>query len=205
MKIITISREFGSGGRELGKRLADELNFRYYDREIIEKIAKDTSLDEGYVERMLENGALSAIYPITFSRSFGYIAPVNTHYFEILASQQDIIKKLPASGDCVIVGRSADSVLAEYNPFKIFVYADTESKLARCRARADKSEENLTDKQLLKRIKKLDKVRKQTHDMYSSTVWGDKRTYNLCVNTSGADIKEIAKCIAQYVRSYVKD
>ena len=205
MKIITISREFGSGGRELGKRLADELNFRYYDREIIEKIAKDTSLDENYIERTLENGVGAAVYPITFSRSFGYIAPVNTHYFEILASQQDIIKKLPEHGDCVIVGRSADSVLADYNPFKIFVYADTESKLARCRERAGEAEKNLTDKQLVRRIKKLDKVRKQTHDMYSSTVWGDKRTYNLCVNTSGANIKEIAKCIAQYITSYVKD
>lgn len=205
MKIITISREFGSGGRELGKRLADELNFRYYDREIIEKIAEDTSLDENYIERTLENGVGAAVYPITFSRSFGYIAPVNTHYFEILASQQEVIKKLPEHGDCVIVGRSADSVLAEYNPFKVFVYSDMKSKLARCRARADRHEEKLTDKQLLRRIKKLDKVRKQTHDMYSSTVWGDKTTYNLCVNTSGASIKELAKSLAEYVKTILKD
>lgn len=205
MKIITISREFGSGGRELGKRLADELNFRYYDREIIEKIAEDTSLDENYIERTLENGVGAAVYPITFSRSFGYIAPVNTHYFEILASQQEVIKKLPEHGDCVIVGRSADSVLAEYNPFKVFVYSDMKSKFARCRARADRHEEKLTDKQLLRRIKKLDKVRKQTHDMYSSTVWGDKITYNLCVNTSGASIKELAKSLAEYVKTILKD
>lgn len=205
MKIITISREFGSGGRELGKRLADELNFRYYDREIIEKIAEDTSLDENYIERTLENGVGAAVYPITFSRSFGYLAPVNTHYFEILASQQEVIKKLPEHGDCVIVGRSADSVLAEYNPFKVFVYSDMKSKLERCRARAEGQEENLTDKQLVRRIKKLDKVRKQTHDMYSSTVWGDKKTYNLCVNTSGASIKELAKSLAEYIKICIKD
>lgn len=205
MKIITISREFGSGGRELGKRLADELNFRYYDREIIEKIAEDTSLDENYIERTLENGIGAAVYPITFSRSFGYLAPVNTHYFEILASQQEVIKKLPEHGDCVIVGRSADSVLAEYNPFKVFVYSDMKSKLERCRARAEGQEENLTDKQLVRRIKKLDKVRKQTHDMYSSTVWGDKKTYNLCVNTSGASIKELAKSLAEYIKICIKD
>lgn len=124
MNVITISREFGSGGRELGKRLADALGYRYYDREIIEAIAKETSLDEQYIERTLENGAGAAIYPITFSRSFGYLAPVNTHYFEILARQQEIIKRIPEHGNCVIVGRSADSVLAEYNPVKIFVYAD---------------------------------------------------------------------------------
>ncbi len=204
MTVITISREFGSGGRELGKRLADELNFRYYDREIIEKIAKDTALDEGYVERMLESGVGAAFFPLTFAHSFGYIAPVNTRYFEILAKEQEIIKKLPEHGDCIIVGRNADSVLAKLNPFKIFVYADAESKIARCRARADKDEKSLTDKQLYKRIKRLDKVRKQTHDLYSTTVWGDKSSYNLCINTSGASIKNLAKCLARYIEAYVK-
>lgn len=204
MNVITISREFGSGGRELGKRLADALGYRYYDREIIEAIAKETSLDEQYIERTLENGAGAAIYPITFSRSFGYLAPVNTHYFEILARQQEIIKRIPEHGNCVIVGRSADSVLAEYNPVKIFVYADMTSKLARCKARA-KNDEALTDKQLIRKIKKLDKVRKQTHDMYSSTEWGDKKTYNLCINTTGVDIKELAIKLAEYLKLYIKD
>ena len=204
MNVITISREFGSGGRELGKRLADALGYRYYDREIIEAIAKETSLDEQYIERTLENGAGAAIYPITFSRSFGYLAPVNTHYFEILARQQEIIKRIPEHGNCVIVGRSADSVLAEYNPVKIFVYADMTSKLARCKARV-KSDEALTDKQLIRKIKKLDKVRKQTHDMYSSTEWGDKKTYNLGVNTTGVVIKELAIKLAEYLKLYIKD
>lgn len=201
--IITVSREFGSGGRELGKRVADILGFKYYDKEIIDAIAKETSLDEKYVEKTLEAGIGAAVYPMTFAHSFCYIPYINSNYLEILACQNKIVKSLPEQGDCVIVGRFADSVLAEYKPVKTFVYADMASKMERCRARAT-AEENYTDKQLIKRIKKIDKARKQTHDMYSSTIWGDKKNYHLCINTTGVEIKKLAPVVAEYLKVYIE-
>lgn len=200
--VITISREFGSGGRELGKRIADILGYKYYDREIVEAIAKETELDEHYIEKLLEGGVGAAVFPITFSHSFGYLTHMDNNYITLLACQNKIIKSLPENGDCVIVGRCADSLLSAYNPVRVFVYADMPSKIARCRARAPE-QEDFTDKQLIKRIKKIDRARKQTHDMYAPFAWGDKRGYHLCVNTSGTEIKKLAEVVAQYLKVYI--
>ena len=201
--VITISREFGSGGRELGKRLGDILGFKYYDREIIEAIAKETSFDEHYIEKTLEGGIGSAVFPITFSHSFGYLTQLDSNYIKLFACQNKIVKSLPEAGDCIIVGRCADTLLAEYNPVKVFVYAAMPSKVERCRERAPK-DEHFTDKQLIKRIKKIDKARKQTHDMYSPFSWGDKRGYHLCVNTTDMEIKKLAPVVAEYLKVYIE-
>ena len=200
--VITISREFGSGGRELGKRMADILGYKYYDREIIEAIAKETELDEHYIEKTLEGGIGAAVFPITFSHSFGYLTQMDSNYITLFACQNKIIKSLPEGGDCIIVGRCADSLLSQYNPVRVFVYADMKSKIERCRARAAETE-HFTDKQLIRRIKKIDRARKQTHDMYSPFAWGDKRGYHLCVNTGGMDIKKIAPVAAEYLKVYI--
>ena len=101
MKIITISREFGSGGRELGKRLADALGFAYYDKEIISAIAKESSFDENYVEELLQRG-LTPTYSPTFGHSFSLgFDPIMENELKVLHLQQTIIKGLAEKGDCV--------------------------------------------------------------------------------------------------------
>ena len=136
MKIITISREFGSGGRELGKRLAEELGIHCYDHEIIELIAKEHGFDERYVANISEK-CIEAAYPTTIGHRFA-MPPVQImdQGFQVAAAQQQIIENFAKQGDCVIVGRCADVILKDYHPLNLFVYADAESKIQRCIDRA---------------------------------------------------------------------
>ena len=154
MRIITISREFGSGGRELGKRLAEELGFAYYDKEILPMISERMQMDEGY-----------------------------------------IVEK----EDCIIVGRGADAILREYNPFSLFIYADHESKVARCRNRAPE-DERLSENELKRKMKQIDKSRAATYALVSEYPWGDKEAYQLCINTSGIMIPKMVSCLADFAK-----
>ena len=200
-RIITISREFGSGGRELGKRLADELGFDYYDREIITKVAEESQLDAGYVETVL-NGNFSMSFPVTFGRTFFYTDVLQQNVTNLLVAEQKIIKALAEKGnDMVIVGRSADVLLKEYKPLNIFVYADMESKMKRCRWRAPANEQ-LTDKELAKKIKQVDVGRSRQRQIITDSEWGKKESYHLCINTTGVNIKTLIPHLAEFVKCY---
>lgn len=121
-KIITISREFGSGGRELGKRIAEFLDYDYYDREIITAIAKRQELDSEYVERTLENSYSWRTIPLTFHRSFATPPVMQSAQTNLLVEQKQVIEYIAKSGkNCVIVGRNADILLKEELPFTMFV------------------------------------------------------------------------------------
>lgn len=200
MSIITVSREFGSGGREVGKRLADALGYAYYDREIVAAIAAKTKLEEGYVASALEGGMFRNI-PIHFGRTFSYSAAVLGSTTNLFVEQHKILKELAEKGDCVIVGRAADAILAEYRPFNLFVYADMEAKLRRCRERATR-EESFTDKEMARRIKKIDNERARYHELFSDTPWGRKESYHLCVNTTDVSIKALVPAVAEYIRNW---
>jgi cytidylate kinase len=200
--IITVSRQFGSGGREVGKRLADELGLSYYDKEIIEEIAKSTSLNKDYVDSVLENGGYKN-HVFSFGHSLPFVSPTPNTVTEVLVAQQKVITAIGATGNCVVVGRCADVILHSHNPFKIFVYADETSKLARCRQRAEDSED-LTDKQYIKKFKDIDKNRKALHELFASSEWGDKDSYDLMINTSNVQIKEIIPAVAQYIKAVIK-
>lgn len=200
--IVTISREFGSGGREIGKRLADALGLIYYDKELVSEIAKSAELSENYVESVLEKGGYNN-FVFSFAHSMPVIPPTTNNVTEVLVAQQKIIKALGEKGDCVIVGRNADVLLRDKKPVRIFVYADEKSKLARCRERAPE-DENLTDKQMLKRFKEIDKGRRKLHDLVSCEDWGDKRGYDIMLNTSNADIKALISPLANLVTDFLK-
>ena len=200
-KIITLSREFGSGGRELGKRLADELGFDYYDKEIITAIAEKKGLDEKYVERALEFSAWKTM-PLTFRHSFSGISSIPLVDTDLLLAQTHIIEKIAKlNKDCIIVGRNADVILSGKNPFKLFVCADMDSKIKRCVERMDNGEK-LSRKEIERNIKSIDKTRKMTRDMISEGRWGERGSYHLTVNTSGWDIKELTPAVACFARRY---
>lgn len=202
MRIITIGREFGSGGRELGKRLADELNFKYYDKEIISEIAKRAQLDENYVASKLDKG-IDTSFHITFAHSF--IIPYTNidRDIKILQSEREIIHEFAQQNEnFVIVGRNSDILLEKYSPFNIFVYADMKAKVERCLEHAVKNNESLTAKEIAKKIKQIDQNRAKYRELITDCKWGKKESYNLCVNTTGTDIKSLIPSVATYAQAW---
>ncbi len=195
-RIITVSRQFGSGGRELGRRLAEELKIEYYDKEIVTEIAEHTALSEDYVKEIIECTPHN-LYPITVGHSFAYLeSPAFQNTQSVYKAQKEIILSLAEKSDCVIVGRCADFILRDKDPYKIFVYADIESRMARCRSRSTKAEE-YDDKALKKMINKIDKNRRSYYEFYTGNKWDDISNYNMCINTTDTDIKEFVSVIAK--------
>lgn len=190
-KIITISREFGSGGREIGRRLAEAMKIAYYDQEIVAALIKRTKKAEEYVHYMEKERPLPLL-PITTARTFGL--PTNyavTENLNFYMQESKIIQEVAEKSDCVIVGRCADYVLRDMKPIRLFIYADMEYKIVRCKAKGDDIE-NLAGPELRKKILSVDKKRSRYYQFYTNQVWGKKEHYDLCINTSRyAQIKEI--------------
>lgn len=196
MRIITIGREFGSGGRELGKRLAEALHISYYDKEIIEIIAKEHGFDEKYVSHISES-SINAAYPRTIGHRFAVSYQGMDQSVKATATQQKIIRNFAGQGDCVIVGRCADVILGDLHPMNIFVYANQESKVARCVSRSAEGEK-LPRSRMEQMMRQVDKDRAKYREMLTDTHWGEKEAYHLCVNTSGKDIKTLIPVLAEY-------
>ena len=185
MKIITVSREFGSGGRELGKRLSDCLGWPYYDRAIISAVARRNALDEGYVEDALEQGHFRGV-PLTIGRTFAYLPSMPHDSRQLLQEQRRVLRALAAHGDCIIVGRNADLILAEHR---------------RCRERSS-DDERFTLRELERKLRQVDQHRARHHAMLSDLPWGSREGYHLCVNTTGLSLKTLAPLVAEYARSW---
>lgn len=201
MKVITISREFGSGGRELGKRMADILGFDYYDKEIILDIAQRHNLDADYVENAIGKAG-QPVRPLTFRSSIAGIPYVQSVSAKLLAEQTGVIRKIGEKGrDCILIGRNADLILAAYRPFRVFVYAEEAAKIQRCMERAGETEA-LTEKELRKKIRQIDAGREKTRSIMGADTWGQRELYDLLVNTTGWEIKELAGLVAGYAEKW---
>lgn len=202
MKIITVGREFGSGGRELGKRLAEELGFAYYDDEILTAVAQKSGLAQSYVRSIVEQSSFQS-YPITYGKTF-FLSDLNSdNHWKIIQAQNEVLKELAEKSDCIFVGRCADVILDKMNPLKLFVYADMDSKLARCKANAPEGE-NLSDKELIKKIKETEKKRERYYRAFTERTWGDKENHHLCINTSGREIKDLVPAVAEFCRVWFR-
>ena len=196
-RIITISREFGSGGRELGKRLADRMGVAYYDNEIVTAIAQKSGLAQSYVQGVMEKRGQS--YPIHYGRTLSlYALPNNENQTSIFAAQHEILHEMAQKEDCIIVGRCADVILESFNPFNLFVYADMPSKMDRCRRRAP-ADEHYSDKELEKKIRQVDAGRARYRRLFSPVKWGSRELYHLCVNTSRVPVKDLTEAVYDYV------
>lgn len=191
--LITIGREFGSGGRELGRRLAEELSIPYYDNEILEEIVAGTTYSKAYVQEVLK-AKPTALYPIHFGVSWAHSNASFNQTMDVYAKQNEVLHKLADASSCVIIGRAADYILKEHKPFRIFVYAEMESKIARCRSRSE--DPNITDKEIIKNIKKIEKNRRSFYGFYTNQRWGAKENYDLLINTTGQNIKTLAHFLA---------
>ena len=198
-RIITIGREFGSGGRELGRRLAEELGYAYYDQEIVTEIARRTELSEAYVHQLLEHRPVTA-FPIRVGSTFTTVvnAP-QEQWHDVFRQQYQILRELADKADCVIVGRCADWMLRAYRPFRIFVYADMAHRMQRCRQKGAEHEA-VSDKELRQHILAVDRHRASYYSYCTDQKWGDKANYDLCINTGMGSVKEIAHHVAQYLK-----
>ena len=120
---------------------------------------------------------------------------------EIILKDRDISKlkkdEMAEKSNCVIVGRCADYILKDMNPFRIFVYAEMEGRMERCRRKEQSHHNTMTDRELRQHIKEVDKHRAQYYGFYTDQKWGDRQNYDLCVNTTYADIIEVAKILTK--------
>ncbi len=201
-KVITIGREFGSGGRELGKRLSELLGYAYYDKEIVEQIAERTQLAESYVQQIVEQKP-GVFFPITTGRTLHGAHTANyitKQHAALYAEQTQVLHDMASRSNCIIVGRCGDYILKDLKPLRLFVYADIESKVRRCREKAEIGEE-LTDRELERMIKRTDKNRARYYAYYTGERWGDHENYDLCINTSSFPVKELAELLAGLVKS----
>ena len=199
-RIITISREFGSGGREVGKRLADTLNFAYYDKEIIAMVAEKSGFAPDYIEKYSE-AAASRQYPIHIAGTF--MTPIQMPSEKLQITQSKILNELSETGNCVIIGRRADYILEAANPFKVFIYSSNmDDRIARCFAK-DPSDMEKSKKEMEKKILTVDKQRGRYYNYYTSQTWGKMSHYNLCIDTSAVSIKKAVELIASAIKESV--
>ena len=142
---------------------------------------------------------------LLFRKSF-YVLPdyALDRCFIVYAEQHRLLEELSMKSDCIIVGRCADYILREKDPFRIFVYADMESKLQRCRERSTE-DENLSDSKMKRNIRSIDKGRARYYNYFSQQKWGARDNCDLLINTSGKDIKQISEAVAEYLKRYLFD
>ena len=202
-KVITICREFGSGGREVGKRVAELLQVAYYDYEIVTALAKRTELAEEYINRISEKRIEPVVYPpTTVGRIFH--TPRGTHplnqNMNIHLEQGKLLREFAAASDCVIVGRCANHILKYLDPLRVFIYADMETKVRRCKEYTPE-DEKMSEVELISRIKEVDKSRAAYYKTITGEEWGKNLDYDIMINTTHYPIKLVAKIVAQKILS----
>ena len=193
--IITISREFGSGGRTVGKKVAEQLGIPCYDSELIQKIAEESGFAENYVKEAGEYTPGGFLSSALSNRAFG---PTNEDIlWEI---QCRVISELAEKGPCVIVGRCADYILAgRDNTINVFVYAPREVRVNRIMAR-----HNLSEAEALKAISTSDKERGNHYFRYTDQKWGKAQNYDVCINSGLMGIEKTAEMLADMAKIEVR-
>ena len=197
-RIITISREFGSGGRSVGKRVAELLDVPYYDKELVKKVAVETGFAEEFVERQGEDtNPWKALFSYAFAGVNGH-RPMNGLSADdfLWAIQCKVILELADKGPCVIVGRCADYILREReDALHAFIHADIASRAERIVRLYGESEVNPE-----KRLEDKDKRRRAYYKHYTGNEWGHYRSHHLSLNTGVVGIERAARIIVEVAR-----
>ena len=171
--VITISREYGSGGRAIGERLAKELGVPFYDKELILMAAKESGLSEEYIRKTEQMKSTSFLYGLYMGAQQ---LPMNDQIFLV---QSKIIRQVAEEGPCVIVGRCADYVLRERRDLlSVFIHAPMEFRIQRAREVYEKDAANMEDF-----LRKKDKQRAAFYNYFSQNKWGDARHYHLSISS----------------------
>ena len=185
--IITISREFGSGGHLIGEKLAEELNVPFYDEAIIERAAMKSGFDKNFIEEQEEKINNSLLFNIATS---GYYAGGTLHD-QIFIAERDAIVEIAQTGACIIVGRCADYILKDRpNCMNVFIHADKDQRLKRVTEEYGIKEGNVSAI-----IDKTDKQRARHYQYYSDQLWGAAENYHMTLNTSRFTIEPAVKIL----------
>lgn len=203
-RIITISREFGSGGREIGRRLAEKMKIAYYDQEVIGALIQRSPEAERYIRYVSKERPLPLL-PISTARTFGMSANCAAEQnLKFYLQESQVIREMAEKSDCIIVGRCGDFVLRHMEPLRLFVYAEMESKIARCRRKGE-DVQGMSDKELIQEIRSVDKKRARYYKFFINQTWGKKENYDLCLNTSRiTDLKEFVSGLEKLILKYGK-
>ena len=204
--IITIARQYGSGGREIGELVAKKLNIPLYDKELITEAATRGSLDESVTKLADESATNSLLYTLAIGSNvlgttmhFGYKMPLNDKLFIL---QSEVIKEYAAKGSCVIIGRCADYVLREEKDIlRLFIYGDLEHREKRVAERHPE----IKSSQIIDVINKTDKRRSSYYNFYTGNKWGKFDNYDIAINSSTFGINGSADMIVSCVNELLND
>lgn len=198
--IITIGRQAGSGGKEIGQKLAEQLGIQLYDKELLERAAKESGFCEELFENHDERPTKSFLYSLVMDTySYGYTGaafsdmPINHKLF---LAQFNAIKKIAEEGPCVMVGRCADYALDDNeNALSIFIHAKMEDRVSRVSKLRDMTPAKTKDM-----LQKTDKQRASYYNYYTNKKWGDANSYDLCINSSVWGIDGTVELIKQAIK-----
>ena len=197
--IITISRQFGSGGRSIGKMLSEKLEIPFYDKELIELASKESGIDERIFKS--EGEETGRFYQVLGAIGFALGSPAGGIYEysindELFLAQSSIIEQVAEKGPCILIGRCADYVLEDrQDVLNVYICADMESRLERVK---DESHVEDADEAMLK---KVDKRRSNYYQYYTDRIWGRAENYDLCNKTGKCAPEEVGDMI---IRAYQK-
>lgn len=202
--IITIGRQFGSGGHEIGEKVAEYFGIKCYDKELLSRAAKESGFCEEMIQNHDERPTNSFLYNLVMDTySFGY----NSSSFvdmpishKVFLAQFDTIKKIADEGPCVIVGRCADYALSDYkNSLHIFIFGSEEDKVKRVMNKFD-----ITDSKAKEMMVKKDKQRQSYYNYYSSKKWGRADSYDLCIDSGTLGVEGTVNLIVRYIEEFEK-
>ena len=197
--IITIGRQYGSAGREIGNKLASELGIKLYDKEMLDRAANDSGICQELFETHDEKPTNSFLYSLVMDTySMGYSTgamnemPLN---HKVFLAQFDAIKKIADEGPCILVGRCADYALESYdNVMSVFIHADMNARIKRIARIYD-----LTDAKAKDMIQKADKRRASYYNYYTNKRWGDAESYDFCLSSSELGIEGTVQVLKKLV------
>ena len=199
MRVITLSRQFGSGGGEIAKKVAEKLNIKYVDKSILAEAASGSGIAKEHFEKADERRTNSFLYSLATAHYGGTAAPIQLSDIitddKLFIHTADAIKRL-AGEPCVIVGRCADDILSDSAIIRVYVYADMKSRVERICKLYD-----LNEKAATTLIKKTDKKRANYYNFYTSKTWGDAQNYDLCLNSDALGIDGTADMIKEFALS----
>lgn len=193
--IITISRQFGSGGRTVGRMLAERLGIPFYDKELVKQVADETGFDVDFIEESGEFSPSKSIFSFAMSQGIPVVQNGLSMSDFIFCVQRQVILKL-AEHPCVIVGRGADYILRDRDDcFNVFIHADMQSRAERIVRLYGESE-----KKPEQRLADKDKKRKIYYKHYTDREWGDAKNYDMCLNTGKIGIEKCVELILDAIK-----
>ena len=200
--VITIGRQYGSGGRLVGKKLAEELGVHFYDEEILKMTSEESAIGEKYFRLADEKAGNNLLYRIVSDRKPELGEPSTgdnlTSPDNLFRFQASVIRRLAAEESCIFAGRCADYVLEEAGLdclVRIFVYADFPTRVQRAM-----DVDKIDEKEAVRRIKRIDKERKDYYRYYTGKDWMDMNNYDLPINASRINFDEMAILIKNYLK-----